>query len=149
MLIQTANINDAEEILTLQKLAYKSEAKLHGDLQIPPLVETLDELKDKFKTHVFLKATTNGKIIGSVRVLQKENTCYVGRLMVHPDFQNRGIATKLLLEIERIFSCHRFELFTGEKSVKNIRLYEKLGYKRFKVEKLASKVTLVFLEKTR
>ena len=148
MFIQKANINDAGEILSLQKLAYKSEAKLHDDFQIPPLVETLDELKAKFKTHFFLKATTEGKIIGSVRVLQKDNTCNVGRLMVHPDFQNRGIATKLLLEIERTFSCDRFELFTGEKSIKNIRLYEKLGYKRFKIETPAANVTLVFLEKT-
>jgi ribosomal protein S18 acetylase RimI-like enzyme len=149
VLIQTANIDDAEEILTLQKLAYKSEAKLHDDFQIPPLVESLDELKDKFNTHVFLKATTDGKIIGSVRILQKDNTCHIGRLMVHPDFQNRGIATKLLMEIEDMFPCSGFELFTGEKSVKNIRLYEKLGYKRFNVEKPAPNVNLVFLEKTR
>ena len=149
MLIQTASINDLEEILALQKLAYKSEAKLHGDFLIPPLVETLGELVDKFKTHVFLKVTVEEKIIGSVKVLQKDNTCYVGRLMVHPDFQNQGIATELLSEIERMFSCGRFELFTSEKSVKNIRLYEKLGYKRFKVEKPEANVTLVFLEKTR
>ena len=148
MIIQTANNKDAEEILALQKLAYKSEAKLHDDFQIPPLVETLHELKDKFQTHIFLKVTSEGKIIGSVRVLQENNSCYIGRLMVHPDFQNRGIATKLLLEIERTFSCDRFELFTGEKSIKNIRLYEQLGYKRFKIEKPAASVTLVFLEKT-
>lgn len=149
MHIQTANIEDAEEILALQKLAYKSEAKLHGDFQIPPLVETVNELRDKFKTHVFLKVTANGKIIGSVRVLQRDNTCHIGRLMVHSDFQNRGIATKLLMEIESIFSCGRLELFTGEKSVKAIHLYEKLGYKRFKLEKPEANVTLVFLEKTR
>ncbi len=149
MKIQMANISDAKEILSLQKLAYKSEAKLHDDFQIPPLIETLDELKDKFQTHVFLKATDEGKIIGSVRVLQKENTGYVGRLMVHPDFQNRGIATKLLLEIEKCFSCVRFELFTGNKSLKTIRLYEKLGYVRFKEETPVDNVTLVFLEKKR
>lgn len=149
MNIETAKINDAEEILLLQKLAYKSEAKIHGDFQIPPLVETLEELKAKFKTHVFLKVIAEGKIIGSVRISQKDNTCHIGRLMVHPDFQNRGIATKLLMEIERLFSCSRFELFTGEKSIKNIRLYEQLGYTKFKVEKPAANVNLVFLEKTR
>ena len=149
MIVETANINDAEEILSLQKLAYKSEAKLYNDFPIPPLVENLDELKDKFKSHVFLKATVEGKIIGSVRILQKDNTCYVGRLMVLPDFQNRGVATKLLLEIERKFSCGRLELFTGDKSLKNIRLYKKLGYKKFKIEKPVGNVVLVFLEKTR
>lgn len=147
MNIEIANINDAEEILLLQKLAYKSEAKIHCDFQIPPLVETIEELKTKFETHAFLKVTDEEKIIGSVRILQKDPTCHIGRLMVHPGFQNRGIATRLLVEIERMFSCSRFELFTGERSVKNIRLYEKLGYKRFKVEKPEANVTLVFLEK--
>jgi len=147
--IERASINDAQEILSLQKLAYQGEAKIYDDFKIPPLVESLDDLKDKFKSHVFLKATVDGKIIGSVRVLQKDGTCCIGRLMVHPDFQNRGVGTKLLLEIERMFSCARFELFTGDKSVKNIHLYQKLGYCVFKVENPADNVNLVFLEKMR
>ena len=149
MNILTANVNDAEEILSLQKLAYTREAELYGGFLIPPLVETLEELKEKFATHVFLKVAVKGKIIGSVRVLERDYTCYITRLMVHPDFQKQGIATKLLLQIERMFSCARFELFTGERSVKNIRLYEKLGYKRFKFEKPGGNVALVFLEKKR
>ena len=147
MQIERANIEDLAEILALQKLAYNSEAKLHGDFQIPPLTETLEELCDKFKTYFFLKATEQGRIVGSVRVLQEEGTCYVGRLMVHPDYQNHGIGTKLLLELERLFSCGRFELFTGEKSLRNICLYEKLGYRRFKVERFGDNFALVYMEK--
>jgi RimJ/RimL family protein N-acetyltransferase len=147
MQIGRANIRDSEEILALQKLAYSSEAKLHGDFQIPPLTESIDELRDKFKTHIFLKATIDDKIVGSVRAFQEEDTCYVGRLMVHPDFQNQGIGTKLLLEVERLFSCRKFELFTGERSLRNIRLYEKLGYRRFKVERFGDNFALVYLEK--
>ena len=147
MQIERANIEDLEEILALQKLAYISEAKLHDDLEIPPLTETLGELREKFKTYVFLKAIDDGKIVGSVRVLQENSTCYIGRLMVHPDYQNHGIGTKLLLELERQFSCGRFELFTGERSLKNIRLYEKLGYRRFKVERFGDNFALVYMEK--
>jgi ribosomal protein S18 acetylase RimI-like enzyme len=70
--------------------------------------------------------------------------------MVHPDCQNRGIGTKLLLEAERVFpSCRRLELFTGDRSVKNIHLYKKLGYRVFKSEKPEGNVNLVFLEKQR
>jgi ribosomal protein S18 acetylase RimI-like enzyme len=128
-------------------MAFSSESKLHGDLQIPPLTETLEELREKFKTHVFLKATADNKIIGSVRVLQEESTCYVGRLMVHPDCQNQGIGTKLLLDLERLFSCGRFELFTGERSLRNIRLYEKLGYRQFKIERFGDNFALVYMKK--
>lgn len=150
MNIEQANINDSEEILSLQKLAYQSQAIIHGDFQIPPLTETLEELKDKFKTHLFLKAIVDSKIVGSIRATQKEGTCYLGRLMVHPDFQNQGIATKLLYEIERRFStCSRFELFTGRRSEKNIRLYEKLGYKQYRDEQAYDNLNLVYLEKVK
>lgn len=148
--ITNANVEDAEEILTLQKLSYQSESQLYGGYLIPPLVETLDELKQVFGTHTFLKATVNGRIVGSVRVLEENGSCRIGRLMVHPDFQKRGIGTQLLLEVERRFpSCRRFELFTGDRSVGNIRLYEKLGYKAFKGGEQAGNVKLVYMEKTR
>jgi ribosomal protein S18 acetylase RimI-like enzyme len=148
--IGRADIEDAEEILALQRLAYSQEAKLYDNFQIPPLVESLNQLRAKFKTHVFLKATIDGKMVGSVRVLHKEGTCEVGRLMVHPDYQDKGVGSKLLLEAELVSpTCTRFELFTGDKSVKSIYLYEKLGYKIFKSEKPEGNVTLVFLEKLR
>ena len=150
MLIEMASIDDAAEILSLQKLAFLGEAKIHNNFSIPPLVETLDDLKQLFKSHTFLKAEVNGEIVGSVRAFEKDGTCYVGRLMVDPDFQNLGIGTKLLLETKRLFAaCRRFELFTGSKSVKNICLYEKLGYKAFKTEQVPDNLKLVFLEKVK
>ncbi len=90
----------------------------------------------------------DGKIIGSVRAYTKEGTCYIGRLIVHPDFQNRGIGTDLMNEIERIFNtCRRFELFTGDKSERNLYLYQKLGYKIFKKAKITDQTMVVYLEK--
>ena len=150
MKIEIARIDDAEDILSLQKLAYLSEADRYGDFRISPLVQTLDEMKDNFSSHVFLKATVDGRIIGSVRAFEKDGTCYVGRLIVHPDFQNRGIGTKLLEEIETLVTaCGRFELFTGHRSEKNIHIYEKLGYKAFKAEKATDNLNLVFYEKVK
>jgi GNAT superfamily N-acetyltransferase len=148
MIIERATISDAEAILSLQKLAYKSEAKIYNDFNIPPLVQTLKDINDDFERQIFLKATINGKIIGSVRAFAKEETCCVGRLIVHPDFQNQGIGTKLMNEIECLFkSCRRFELSTGNKSERNIYLYQTMGYKIFKTEKINDNITFVYLEK--
>ena len=148
--VSRATPDDLREIIAIQRQAYTREARLYDDFQIPPLIETLEDLKKKFANYTFLKATTDGKIIGTVRVQQEGNTCHIGRLAVHPDFQNQGVATKLLMEVERSFpTCGRFELFTGDRSVRSIRLYEKLGYKRFKTKRPANNVNLVFLEKTR
>jgi ribosomal protein S18 acetylase RimI-like enzyme len=151
LIVQQANVDDAEEILALQKLCYLSEAEIYSDYTIPPLIDTLDMIKDAFGKYFFLKVTKKGKIIGSVRGrISSPGTCYIGRLIVHPDFQNQGIGTKLMIEIEKIFhKCHRWELMTGQLSTKNIKLYKKCGYETFKTEKLTPHLTLVFMEKIR
>jgi ribosomal protein S18 acetylase RimI-like enzyme len=148
IIIKQATVADAEEILSLQKLAFRSEAEIYGSFDIPPLTQTLQEMKEEFISKIVLKVIFNEKIIGSARAFLKEETCYIGSLIVHPDFQNRGIGTKLMGEIERVFSsAKRFEVFTGCKSVRNIHLYQKLGYKTFKIEKIYDNLKLVYLEK--
>ena len=88
-----ADQEDAGEILALQKVAYQSEAKLYGDWAIPPLTQTLPEIEAEFETKVFLKAVREESIIGSVKASLHSGTCLVGRLIVHPDYQGRGIGT--------------------------------------------------------
>jgi len=52
--------------------------------------------------------------------------------------------------IEKAFEeAVRIEIFTGEKSVNNIHMYTKIGYKAFKKEKINENLTVVFLEKTK
>ena len=146
--IKQARVSDAEEILALQKLAYHSEAEIYDDYTIPPLVQTLREMEADIQRQVVLELTVCGKVVGSVRAFAKEGTCYIGRLIVHPDFQRRGIGTRLMHHIEMAFrTCKRYELFTGDKSEGNIHLYQKLGYRIFKREKLSDSVTLVYMEK--
>lgn len=47
-MIQKAQKEDLEEILKLQYLPYQSEAKLFGDMNIPPLKQTIEELGEEF-----------------------------------------------------------------------------------------------------
>ena len=136
-----------EEILALQKLAYQSEAQLNNDFTIPPLRQTLDEIHAEFEQTVFLKVEQDGRIVGSVRAREKDGSCYIGRLIVHPDYQNRGIGSRLLAAIEHKLNCRRFELFTSLRSERNLYLYAKFGYREFKQAALNEQTTLVFLEK--
>lgn len=147
MEIMYANRDDLTEILTLQKLAYQSEGEIYNDFGIAPLTQTLEELGEESKASTILKAVENGRIMGSVRAYEKDGSCHIGRLIVHPDFQNRGIGRKLVGAIEKCFEGRRYELYSGYLSKKNLALYEKLGYRRYKVETVNDKLQLVYLEK--
>lgn len=146
--IDKAQENDLQEILALQYIAYQSEAKLFNNMDIPPLKQTIEEVYDEFSKGTFLKAVDErGVIIGSVRAYQENNTVYIGKLMVHPNMQKKGLGTKLLLAIEAKYPNKRYELFTSTKSISNIKLYEKLGYKIFKKEAISQELQFVYLEK--
>ncbi len=146
--ITKAKVNDAEEILKIQKLAYQSEAERYNNYDIPPLKQTIEELKEQFKNHIILKAVLDEKVIGTIRAYQKNETCYVGRLAIRPDMQNQGIGTSLMKEIEKYFNPERFELFVGSKSDKNIHLYQKLGYNIFKTNQYeCGDIEIYYMEK--
>ena len=141
--IKNALLSDAKDILILQKLAFKSEAEFYNFFSMPALTQTLDGMKDDIRSNVVLKGLIDGQIVGSVRAYEKDDTCFIGMLIVHPDFQNKGIGSKLLQCIENKFKkAVRYELFTGYQSQKNIKLYEKFGYAGFKKEEY-----LIYLEK--
>lgn len=149
MLIERSDMADAEDILNLQKTAYLSEAEIYNDHSIPPLVQSPEEIKLDFKDYVFFKAVMEGQIVGSVRANMKEGTCLIGRLMVHPDFQNRGIGTMLLNRIKRHFKdAERFELFMGHRSERNLHIYGKSGYQIFKSVTISGKLKLLDLKKS-
>lgn len=148
MNITRATIADAQEILALQLLAYQTEAAIYNDDTLPPLQDTLQDMIARFEDRKFFKTVETDPIIGSVRAFEKNGTCFVERLIVHPEHRRRGIGTALLRHIETQFpSAHRFELFTGHKSESNLRLYQRLGYRPFRQQQLSDKVTLVFMQK--
>jgi ribosomal protein S18 acetylase RimI-like enzyme len=147
MTILPAISSDLAKILSLQCLAYQSEAILLQNFSIPPLLQTLEELRVEFQNGTILKAVEDGEIIGSVRGCEKDHTLYIGKLIVHPDYRGRGIGTQLLQAIEDAYPGDRYELFTSAKSEKNIRLYERQGYRRFAEKQVSPELRFIYLEK--
>mgnify|MGYP000290894340 CR=1 FL=1 len=140
---------DLEAILELQRLAYQGEARLLNDFSIPPLMQTLEEMKEEFRSGIFLKAVDEkGKIVGSVRGTLRGDTLLIGKLMVHPEHQGNG---PRLLSAPRTrkktVPAPRLELFTSNKSLRNLCLYERNGYTRCAEKAVSPALMLIFLEK--
>ncbi|MFF4878883.1 GNAT family N-acetyltransferase [Micromonospora sp. NPDC000668] len=130
--IVPAGVADAGEILTVQRAAYLTEAQHYTDPFLPPLTETLDEVRAVLTGPTTVLAARLGhRLVGSVRAHLDGDTAHVGRLSVAPDQQGRGVGGRLLAAIEAACppSVALFTLFTGADSARNVRLYQRHGYR--------------------
>lgn len=141
---------DLLSILELQKKAFYLEAVKHNDLEMQPMTQTIEQIEEEFNSGtIFLKLSLEEEIVGSVRSkMIDETTCFIGKLVVNPDLQNKGIGTTLMCELEEHFKdkCSKFKIFTGEKSDHALRLYTKLGYQITGKQNIG-KYSLVHMEK--
>jgi tRNA (guanine37-N1)-methyltransferase len=134
--IERADVADAGEILTLQRAAWLSEAIDAGSLEIPALHEDLATVSagiESWQTYVVRSA---GRLVGSVRgrlgdAPDGSKVWHIGRLMVAPDLQGRGLGRALLEHIQAVAPAEAsaYWLFTGAKSAGNQRLYKSAGFR--------------------
>lgn len=82
------------ELWTVQRLAYAVEAELIGFDGIPPLHESLEDLRACGET--FFGLYDEEGLTGAVSYLLDGSTVDICRLVVHPRAHRRGIASKLL-----------------------------------------------------
>lgn len=146
--IEPVTLGDAPALLALQRCAYATEARLYDDWTIPPLTQDIASLRAEIATMTFLKACDQGVIVGSVRARSVDGCAQIGRLMVDPQRQRQGIGSALLRAVEAALpDAMRFELFTGERSEGNLRLYRRHGYRVRETRPLGEHVNVVFLDK--
>jgi GNAT superfamily N-acetyltransferase len=148
--IRTVSLDDAGELLTLRRAAFVTEAQQYGDPNIPPLTQTLDELREDLTADgvITLGAWSGHRLIGSIRVVTEGAKATLGRFAVAPDLQGKGIGTRLLMAILPILpdGIEEVWVFTGRDSLHNISLYEKHGYEH-QHDQLAGDLTYAYLRK--
>lgn len=89
----------AEEVLRVQRLAYKVEADLIGFVDVPPLKQTIKELEQSEET--FYGFYTNGQLSGVVSLKIEDRVMDISRLFVHPEQFRKGIAKKLIAFVQK------------------------------------------------
>lgn len=147
--LSEATLEDAGELFTLQRAAFFAEAVLNGSLELPPLTQSLDELRASIGEGTLLLARRAGRLVGSVRGELRDDVWYVGRLMVAPDLQGQGLGRLLMSEIEaRAPTPARVvQLVTGVASVRNLSFYRRRGYQEVSRSSDQAGVPIVLFEK--
>lgn len=145
--IRSITLDDSGEVLTLQRAAYATEAQIYADPLLPALTQTLDDLRSELQRGSGLVATLDGRVVAAVRWTLDDDTIRIGRLVVAPDQQGRGLGTTLLRAAEGRTDATTAELFTGHLSTANLRLYLREGYVESRREPLRDGVDLVYLSK--
>lgn len=123
---------DAGELLTLQLAAWVREAIVNDDLRIPPLHDSLDDVRRQLTALRIWGLREDGRLIGTVRTSPLDDaTVLLARLAVVPDLRGHGLGSALLRFAEAQLPEHveRIELITGAKSESNQALYGRHGYK--------------------
>lgn len=135
----------------MQRAAYVTEAQRYSAPGIPPLVETLEELRaDLTAPGVVPRAAWLGtRLVGSVRGRVAGARMEVARLTVAPDVQGLGVGRALLAAVHAAAPpvVTRFWLVTGARSEANLRLYAAAGYRATGTVVDPARVELVRLER--
>lgn len=130
MTLCTLSLEDEQEVralLDLQRASYSVEAHLIGSDAIPPLRDTVEDLRTCGET--FVGYMIDGQLAGAISYKRDGVLLDIHRLMVHPRSFRRGIAAQLLAHIEeREQGVERIIVQTGARNVPACSLYQKHGF---------------------
>lgn len=141
---------DAGEVFTLQRAAFLEEGRLNGSFDIPPLTDGIDVTEAALDRDTVLVARLRGRLVGSViGSAGADGEWVIGRLIVAPDLQGRGIGGRLLAAAEASAPANRTvaKVITGAGSKRNINFYARRGYRVVGRDGHATGVPIVIMEK--
>lgn len=140
----------AGELLTLRRAAFVTEAQAYEDPFIPPLTQTLGELRADLAAPgvITLGAWDGPRLVGSVRIEIEGGKATLGRLAVAPDRQGQGIGTQMMLAVAPLLpeGVEEIWVFTGKDSKQNLAMYQQQGYEH-QYDQAAGDLTYAYLRR--
>ncbi|MEU4776828.1 GNAT family N-acetyltransferase [Micromonospora sp. NPDC023633] len=116
----------ARSLLAVQHAAYAVEAALIGDDRIPPLHETLADVR-AVPLH-WLGARSGPRLIGAIGWTEDDTTVDIDRLVVDPAAHRRGVGRALVGAVLARAGGRRIVVATGRDNRPARQLYESLGF---------------------
>ncbi len=123
---------DNETLLNIERLCPQGNEECAMVVDKEPDITARYELYDNWEIRVAEEdSTTVGWVGWTIKQTPKQNYAYIAEVMVHPDYQKKGIAVKLVREAEKVAqetkASHIYSYVYGP-NVPSIKLFEKLGY---------------------
>ncbi|GGY94267.1 GNAT family N-acetyltransferase [Streptomyces poonensis] len=130
----------------LQRASYTIEARLIGFDGIPPLHESLEQLRACDES--FLGVRDESRLVGAVSWSRLPNGALdICRLVVHPVAHRRGVATALLDALDSIEPAELTVVSTGTANLPAVALYRRRGFNPVGERQIAPGVTVTLLER--
>lgn len=145
-----AGVNDAEELLAMQKEVFMPLYIKYEDDETSPANQTMHRFLNRFDIGDYYKIFCDSDLVGSVFVYEKA----AGIMRFHiinilQEYQNRGITQEVMKRLEFMYpEAVSWELDTILSEKRNCYLYEKMGYVQSgKMQAINDKLTLVSYRK--
>ncbi len=132
--LEKVQIEDAEEMLKIQKDTFKMYTKKYGKFSTNPANMTLDRMKFNINYRLgdYQKVILNDKIIGGIFgfMLEEESTWHLAQFYIHPDYEHLGYGTAAF---QKFFDLHQdvkiWYADTIKQEIKNVEFYQRFGFK--------------------
>jgi|Laugresbdmm110dd_1035094.scaffolds.fasta_scaffold13210_5 ribosomal protein S18 acetylase RimI-like enzyme len=148
--IDHSSLAVAEEVHSIQMVAYAQEARLIGARYFPPLDRTAQDIRSA--DAVFLGAFLGGELGGALGIENTEGpgVLNIESLVVSPGQQRQGIGFSLLSAALELYAEKDMEVSTSTKNDPALRLYAKFGFVEYHRRRVGPEaIEIVSLRKVR
>ncbi len=148
--IRAVNVFDPRQcaaLLALQRASYQVEADLVAYPDLPPLTDTTDSLQSSGET--FWGFYVVHELAGAISYKIVAATLDIHRMMVHPYYFRRGIASALLgyvHERARVAGVTRLIVSTGSANLPACTLYRRHGFRDTYTEEIVPGLSITHFE---
>jgi ribosomal protein S18 acetylase RimI-like enzyme len=141
--IERASLDDAEQLIHVQDLAFREDFERYG--HCPSYREPAGALREMIRSAIVYKVTAGGRIIGDAIVRKAaDGSYYLRTIAIIPAYQGRGIGSHVLSIIEQDNPGGAYwSLITPKGTARNLRFYERHGYRKRGERRHSDRLTLV------